>query len=121
MSTFLENEEDDWALVEGKLVLVNDARATAQEIEASFEFFLGEWFLDVTKGVPWYQRVMQKNPDINLIRNLFRTVVLKNPAVQTLTDFALNFDKVTRKVSYTFSARRKDGTTISGGNDLRFT
>lgn len=118
MTTFLQNSEQDLVLVGGRLVLCNDARAIAQKTENDFRFFLGEWFLDVAKGMPYFTKIFQKNPDLNVVRSLFKKMILKNPSIAALIDFTLTYDKKSRKISYSWEARTVNGQTISGSNDL---
>lgn len=41
--------------------LVDSPEAVAQIVETSFLLWLGEWFLDLTKGMPWIEGVLGKH------------------------------------------------------------
>jgi hypothetical protein len=42
--------------------LVNSPAAVAQLVMTRMKLFRGEWFLDVTEGMPWSQEVLGKQP-----------------------------------------------------------
>jgi hypothetical protein len=116
LTSFLETTEQDFALVNGQLSLISDARAIAQGVENNFRFFLGEWFLNTLEGIPYFQKVFLKNPDVNLIRQLFRRAILKSAGVQDVTAFSMQYDSSQRTLIYSFSALTETGETISGGS-----
>ena len=46
------------------LVLTGDAPGVLQQTSLRLRFFKGEWFLDDERGMPWWQRILVKNPDV---------------------------------------------------------
>lgn len=92
-----------------KLHLSSGLDATAQRIKIRLKLFLGEWFLDTAAGVPYYEDILIKNPDLNLVKAALQQQILTTPEVVELISFDLQLDNQTRTLSVTFAA-----TTTSG-------
>lgn len=96
----------DLAMVNGRFVFsvgtdeATRLRAIAQKIRARFQMFLGEWFLDVTLGVPFYRDIFVKNPDMVVVRSVFRRVLLSVPQVTEIEEFEVAFNRPTRHLSF---------------------
>lgn len=114
--SFLETADHDFDLENGNLVLCRDARAIAAHIETRFRFFLGEWFLDLREGVPYYEDILVKNPDIGVLRQILRYVVVSTPGVVDIQTFSLEYEASSRTVRYAFNATADSGEEIEGGN-----
>lgn len=114
--SFLETEDHDLALEAGNLVLCRDARAVAAHVETRFRFFLGEWFLDTREGVPYLEIFFVKNPDVSVLKQILRYVIVTTPGIADLVDFSLSYVPDARQVTYQFLAVADDGTTVEGGS-----
>ena len=118
MSTLkLDLLSGDLAVENGSLVLLNAtgsefAEETAQRLKTKFQFFLGEWHLDTRAGMPHYQKVLKKNPDLTVITALFREAILNDEGVAELV--SLKLDLVVRTLSVAFEA------VLSSGEVLEF-
>lgn len=115
----------DLALVQGSPVLLGDTDATRvqyirQRISARFKFFLGEWFLDKRKGVPYYRDVFVKNPNRPLIRSLFLRVLKTTPGVLSVAKFAMTYNERTRELSSEFEAIVEGGEISVTAGDPDF-
>lgn len=64
----------------------------AQRLRIKLETFLGEWFLDTQVGVPYYRDILLKNPDLSIIRGLFRKILLDDPDVDSVPRLDLELD-----------------------------
>lgn len=91
-------------LVNGNLSFTQGAAAIKQGIEIRLQFFLGEWFLDTTKGMAYYQQVFVKNPSIPGVRSLFRDQILAAPGVRSVTSLDLTLNKTTRRMRLDWTA-----------------
>lgn len=106
---------------EGRLVLVTDiAEVAALELRNRFLFVKGEYFLDRRQGVPYFDVVFVKNPDVLLIRSLFRKVILSVQNILSIQSLVVTFDNAARKLFFSFQALAANGRIISGGSDLPF-
>lgn len=86
----------------------------AQKLKVRLWFFLGEWFLDTSEGTPFFQSILIKNPDIELINTLIKARILESPGVIELKSFDSEYDNSLRKFSVTFQVQTEAGlVTIS--------
>jgi hypothetical protein len=67
----------DLALVNGTTRQISGVEYTIQKIEKHLKLFLGEWFLDLRKGVPYYRDILLKNPDLEVVRSVMRSKILE--------------------------------------------
>ncbi len=84
-----------------------------QKLSCRFKFFVGEWFLDQREGIPYYQHVLVKNPRLELIRSLFKKVILTTPGVSSVVNLDLFLDASARTLSCSFQARLANGGVIT--------
>lgn len=121
MSTFAQTSTQDLSLTNGQLVLVtNVAEETAIELSNKFRFVQGEYFLDARQGVPYFGLIFVKNPDVLVVRQIFRNIILSCQGVKDIPTLEVSLDSKTRKLSFTFRARTIDGRIVTGGSGLPF-
>src|SRR6478752_2230488 len=82
----------DLLVAGGDLVLTSDvdprgAHPVLQDILTRLRTFQGEWFLDTTIGVPYYQTILVKAPDMTAIATALKDQILSTPGVLTLNQF----------------------------------
>jgi hypothetical protein len=94
--------DGDFEVSGGDLQLVAGAEAVLQAIRIRLQFFKGEWFLDEDAGVPFFQSVLVKSPDANVLQAVFRTAILETPGVEALPSLTLTFDRAARRLSVAF-------------------
>lgn len=122
MTVFAQDSNNDISFVGGKMSLVrNNAEQVATLLKNRLQFFLGEWFLDVREGIPYYDVVLGvKNPDINLLARMFRRVILSTQGVAQIDTLTADLDAALRKFTVTLRVLTDDGVYISGGTDTPF-
>lgn len=76
--------------------IIRGAQAFAQRLRIRLMFFKGEWFLDQRQGMPYFEAILVKNPDITLVQSLFRRTILSTPGALSIAQFRTNFDRVRR-------------------------
>lgn len=103
----------DLMIAAGNLVLIGDGPAVAQAVGCALRMFLGEWFLDTSRGVPWFQRVLVKSPSANVLRSVFLDVILGVQGVAKVTQLNLQYSKTTRTLSVAWAAITDTGALIS--------
>lgn len=91
------------------LVLVEGSDAIAQQLSIRFKFALGEWFLDTRIGVPYFQEILVKSPNLTRVRGIYRQLILTTPGIESIEEFSLTLDTPTRTLSLSFLARKTDG------------
>ena len=104
MITRALNECNDIFLNGNRISVNQDAEQVAQKVKTKLLFYQGEWFLDITVGVPYFQQVFVKPALIGTIESLIKSQIINTDGVSKLTSFSSNFDKSTRKMSVSFSA-----------------
>lgn len=122
-TTFATNAgNNDWALSSnGRLMIEEDpVVAAAISLKHKLQFFLGEWFLDTRQGVPYFQVVYVKNPDLELIRRLVRRIILSCPPISNVRTLNVFFISKERRAAFNFEATAEDGRTVTGGTDTPF-
>lgn len=83
-----------------------------------FMTFRGEWFLDLSAGVPYRQQILIKNPDIPIVDVLLRQTVLDTPDIVGLQRFSFTFDRGNREYAFAFVAETTQGefvASVEGG------
>lgn len=95
----------DIDIADGELSLVSGPDAIAQHLLIRLRFVRGEWFLDNRIGIPYYEQILLKNPNLVAIRGLYRLAILSTPGVEEMQDLELNFDRSRRTLELTFSAK----------------
>lgn len=115
MSTLkIDPTTGDLAFTNNSLVIETGILAeTKQRLKAKFGTFLGEWFNDETLGLPYYQDILVKNPDLNRIKSIYREIVLDDEQVDSLVEpVEALLNTVTRELTVTFAAKLNDGTYL---------
>lgn len=99
---------DGKVLIErNNLVLVSGGEEVKQAVLHALKTFRGEWFLDVTLGVPWFQEILVKNPAT--AEALLKREILSVPGVLSLDSFVLRSDPATRRTNVVFKFGASDG------------
>lgn len=111
----------DFLLIDNDLALTADAQSGGtnpilQDILQRVSMFLGEWFLDVTQGVPYFEQILVKNPPQSKIDAIFQNVILGTPGVLTLTYYKFEPDFASRVLSVSFVAQTTSGKVDWTGN-----
>lgn len=69
--------------------------------------YQGEWFLDTTYGIPYYQSILGRKTTKDGVDLIFQTAILSENGVKEITSFSSTF--IQRQYSMTFSVRVNDG------------
>lgn len=98
----LSASSHDLLIVDNDLKLIDKAERIAQQIKITLKFWLGEWFLDTSKGVPYLEYILVKNPNLNHIRAIFREKILDVPGVTAINTLDLVHDRQNRKLTVSY-------------------
>ncbi len=105
----LNTTTDDIKLEKGDLVLTIGREAIRQHLQQRIRSFSGEWFLDLAAGLPYYQSILVKNPNLQAIQGILQAEIIATPGVTELQDFRLNYDNKTRRLTCEFTVSTIDG------------
>ena len=105
----------------GAALYVSAAKSTAQRVKCALLLILGEWFLDTSAGVPWFQPdgsavepILGKRPvNRGYAEATVKAAILKVQGVKTIDTFSLSEDRETRAVSFFASGTDDDGDTCN--------
>lgn len=110
----LLTDAGDLDVTAGALHLAEDLTAIRQAIGIHLRFFRGEWFLDTTAGLSYFQEVLVKNPQIPTVQSVFRTELLKVPGVASIESLILTYSAGARTLDVTFRVVTDTGEIIEG-------
>lgn len=95
----------DIDIVDGQLVLVGNqfgsqGREIEEHIEQRLRTVLGEHFLDKTIGLPWFDDIFTKNPNIPVVEATVINEILNTPGVIRILEFNTDFNKGIRQLFF---------------------
>ena len=101
----------DIDLAAGALVLVDGDEAVIQRIRIRLQVFRGEWYADRSQGVPYYERILLKNPDSRVVQAIFTAAIVGVAGVVEVTEmtYTLGTDRV---LALSFVARLESGRVV---------
>jgi hypothetical protein len=106
----------DLDIQNGQLVLIEGQEEIKQHLEQRLRAFLGEWFLDQSIGLPYFDDILKKNVISSEVESIFINEILSTPGVVRLLSFELTLDKGLRQLQLSFLAETIDGIVdFSGG------
>ena len=90
----------------------NVSEYVSQKIRILLSFFLGEWFLDNSEGIPYFDSIFVKNPNLVQVGNFLKKKIISVEGVKKLTSFTLTADNDNRRLELVFSMDLSDGTPL---------
>lgn len=85
----------------------------SQKLRIRLSIFLGEYFLDTTLGLPYFEEILIKNPDLVLIESLIKEVISGTEGVESLDEFELELENSSRKLTVTFTVTSTQGEAVT--------
>lgn len=86
----------------GNLATVIDLNSLRLRLQQRLNTFLGEWFIDRTFGVPYFQIIFNNPEETAVITNIINTEILKETEIVRLDNVNAEFIRDTR--TYTYNA-----------------
>ena len=103
------DSDGDIAIESGEMVFITSREEIAQFISQKIKTFFGEWFLDVRLGIPYFSSILIKRVQPAVIESIFINEILATPGVVKITEFDINLDKLTRRMTLDFTAETING------------
>lgn len=94
----------DIVLQNGDILMIDNAERVAQQIQITLRFWLGEWFLNTTDGVPYLEYILVKQPNMAHIRQILTEQIQSVGGVKAVTDMELTFDQRKRSLLVEYTA-----------------
>jgi hypothetical protein len=121
-----------WDLVtdaNGNIAVASPPYAMAQDAASAIRLFQGELWYNTTQGVPYFERILGKQPPLSVLKNAFVTAATSVPNVESAQVFftSIATRRVTGQVQLTTTAGTKIAVTgelqtapltDSGGNQM---
>lgn len=98
--------------------LVDDTKQIMQNLAIRLRFILGEWYLDITQGVPYFEVFFRKAPNQIQIESILKEEIVNTRGILELTSFESDFDQRRRIYSVKFSARSISGEDLLKAMEL---
>lgn len=112
MDLLLNTDTNDLIFINGKCPvtqLLTDI--VVQRLKITLYTFLGEWFLDTTIGVPYFQQIFGKIRSKATVDLIFQRIISADPDVIEILTFESTLSSSERGYSMTFQVRVADNTT----------
>ncbi len=97
-------DEDGDLVVSDDLRLSSGLSAVSQSVRIRLQTFMGEWFLDLSLGVPYYQSLLGHRFSVETAQDVFRKEILASRGVSSVTKLEVSFDAAARRMSVYFEA-----------------
>lgn len=109
----LLDDNHDLVIENFDLTLTLPDELTGQKIKQALLLFRGEWFLNNSVGLPYFEDILGKNKSLSRIETIFIRAIQSIPEVTSIESFTINFDNETRKVKVDFEVRDNQNNLIS--------
>lgn len=112
MDLLLNTDTHDLVFINGKCpvtqLLVD---VVTQRLKIKLYTFLGEWFLDTSIGIPYFQQIFGKVRSKATVDIIFQKVIADDPDVIEILVFESTVDSSLRGYTMNFTVRVSDNTT----------
>ena len=105
----LNAKTHDLIIADGDLIAIDNAERVAQQIKIQLLTWLGEWFLDITHGVPYLDYILVKNPNIELARSIFKEQIMKVDDVNDVTSLEIYYNATERTMTVEYETSTSYG------------
>jgi hypothetical protein len=113
MDILLNPKTHDVVFVNGaSLVTKSQQDVVAQRLKITLQTFLGEWFLDLDTGIPYFQQILNKVRSKTTVDAIFQTAIINDPGVIELLSYESELDSARRGFSLSFVVRVANGATV---------
>ena len=98
MATRLDLLLDDSGVVlrNGDWAFAVDREGIQQRISQVLKTIAGEWFLDLDYGLPYFEQILIKNPNLPAVQDIFRRALLSVKGVSSVERLTLSLDTPNR-------------------------
>jgi hypothetical protein len=112
MDILLDEFTNDIIYINGQIpVTPNELTTVSQRLKVRLQTFLGEYFINTTSGVPYYQRIFGKVRSKATIDTIFQQQILSDAGVIEITSYESTLDNASRFLDVTFTVRTSEGVT----------
>jgi hypothetical protein len=91
------------------LQLVEGISQVRQELSSRLRFVRGEYYLDTSIGVPYYDGMLEKGSARVILESEIKRTIFETPQVVSLVSFETVFNSSTRSYAVIFQAQTSEG------------
>lgn len=102
------SEYEDIAIEDGRLVVIDDQASLAQTLVRRLKSVRGAYRYDLSHGVPYFERILGKNIDLQAVRLLYTRALLQHPSVLAVADIEFTVDSQTRVATAKIFVKTQD-------------
>lgn len=103
--------EHDLLIENGGLILIDGVDQIIQKLKIRLLTFLGEYIKNIDIGVPYFQEIFVKNPNITRIEAIIKQKILEDTRILEILTFSTNYDPNGRTIEINFSIKTSAGDT----------
>lgn len=85
--------------------LIDGVDQITQNTGIRLRFFLGEWFIDITQGIPYYQEIFKKSPNQIQVDNIIKNEIITTFGIEEILSYTSDYNQRTRLFTVNFRAR----------------
>lgn len=92
------------------------AEELAQNVRTRLRHFLGEWFLDITAGTPWWPdqevSILGKGTSLAAKENILKQRIMQAPGFGSMTAFSMDLDRASRQLTVSCDIISSSGVSV---------
>ena len=108
----LEEPIHDLKIENFDLVLFDELNQIIQNLTIRLKFILGEWFLDITQGIDYFESFFIKAPNLIQIDSMLKNEIVNTRGIQEITSYESDYIANRRTFTVKFSALAISGEEI---------
>lgn len=110
MDLMLGADSHDIVFVNGGcMVTYTPQEVVVQRLKIALSTFMGEWFLDTSLGIPYFQQILGQKRSKDGVDVIFQTAISNLDLVEQLVSFESTADSSLRTYEASFSVRTVEG------------
>lgn len=98
----LDTVTGDFNFSGGTINFLEKGASIVQGCQLALQYFEGEWFLNPTGGLAYWQSILVKSPDPALVQVLMKNALLGVLGVTDVVELTLTLDGAARRASVKF-------------------
>ncbi len=109
---FRQDGSGDWDFTNGLQQTTTLVEYVQLKVTTTMQFFLGEFFLDLRKGIAFFKYEIGRRFDRQLLTTLFTRAALQTTGVSEVVSMTMTLDRQTRKLTRVMRLKVESGEEI---------
>lgn len=113
MDILLDPNSHDVIFINGAAPVTRSQQdVVAQRLKITLQTFLGEWFLNLDTGLPYFQQILTKIRNKSTVDAIFQQAILADPGVIEMIQYSSTLTASSRGFDLSFAVRVTDGSIV---------